>query len=151
MIVDKLENAGRYGILFEGLRKGFAFLRTMDVSKLEAGRNKLAGEDFANFDTYMTRDEDEGRWEVHEKYVDIQYMVEGEEEMRVCELDEVEVEEAYDEEKDIAFYEGECRGSCVKVKAGEFVVFMPGEVHMPCMAIGEKRENKKVVVKVRVG
>ncbi len=54
----------------------------------------------------------------------------------------------YSNERDIAFYEGEYEQ--VKVNAGDFVIFFPDDLHLPCLKCDKPSVVKKVVVKVRV-
>ncbi|QDU34671.1 Toxin-antitoxin biofilm protein TabA [Poriferisphaera corsica] len=155
MIFDKLKNANKYGLLFEGLIRGFKFLREVDISNLNPGRNEISGEDdhgddFANFDTYTTKDHADARWESHQQYADIQYIVKGTERIGVSRHEDVQIEEVYDPDRDIAFYTGLGSGTEITLNEGDFAVFMPWDVHKPCIAVGDKGEVQKIVVKVRV-
>ena len=60
------------------------------------------------------------------------------------------VQEAYDPQRDVAFYAAS--GVLVPVSAGMFAIFAPHEVHAPCLAPTEPEpagEVLKVVVKCR--
>ena len=104
---------------------------------------------FVSVDDYTTKDKSETRYESHRKYIDIQYVIEGEELMGLTTLDKVEITEPYNEEKDIAFYEFE-GGDYIKATPGNFVLFFPEDVHRPVMKVNENSRVRKIVVKVLI-
>jgi len=56
---------------------------------------------------------------------------------------------AYDAEADVAFYRDEDgAGSTLVVRSGMFAIFMPRDVHMPCLVDGEAGAVRKAVAKV---
>ena len=56
----------------------------------------------------------------------------------------------YNPEKDVTFYEDDKAGTEYLLKAGDFVVVYPDDVHMPKVRSGEPCRVKKAVVKVRI-
>jgi YhcH/YjgK/YiaL family protein len=58
-----------------------------------------------------------------------------------------QVLEAYKEENDIVFFNGE--KSFTKVTAGMFAIFFPTDVHMPGICVRQKSPVKKLVIKMR--
>ena len=58
------------------------------------------------------------------------------------------VSKPYDAEKDFEVFQG--TGQTIQVPAGSFAIFMPHDVHMPGLAVGEPRLVRKIVVKVAV-
>jgi YhcH/YjgK/YiaL family protein len=58
------------------------------------------------------------------------------------------ISQAYDAENDFALFKG--HGDFMTMTAGTFAIFAPQDAHMPCIAIQEPQQVKKVVVKVRV-
>jgi YhcH/YjgK/YiaL family protein len=152
MIIDTLDNSVVYESLSAGFAQAFEYLRSGRAGTDAIGRHALDGDDlFVNVEEYTTKPRDQGRWEAHRKYADVQYMVSGCERMGYAVIDGMDVEEAYDAETDVGFFTGE--GAVLRVPAGVFTVFMPQDVHMPCIADGElgvPGAVRKVVVKVRV-
>ncbi|MDI3547825.1 MAG: hypothetical protein PWR10_1477 [Halanaerobiales bacterium] len=148
MIIDSLENASSYYGISEKLKKAFKFLEERDLAEMEVGKYEIDGENiFAIVDSYETKPEEEGVWEGHRKYIDIQYLVEGIELIGYSNLEKMNLKE-YDVEKDFAVFAGE--GEFLKLEAGYFMVFMPQDIHMPGIAVDGSQAAKKVIVKVKV-
>jgi YhcH/YjgK/YiaL family protein len=149
MIIDTLDNAAVYESLGPRFAQAFEYLRSGRPATDAIGSHALDGDDlFVNVDEYTTRPQDPRRWEAHRKYADVQYVVTGCERMGYAALDDVDTVRAYDPQTDIAFYTGD--GVMLSVPAGTFTVFMPQDVHMPCIAFDGPAPVRKVVVKVRV-
>lgn len=92
---------------------------------------------------------EEAKHEIHNKYIDIQLVVEGTEMFGVSN-DKLTVLEDYLEEKDLAF--GTVNHEhYITLRAGDFLIFNAGESHKPvCQPFGVTGENmvRKAVIKV---
>ncbi len=149
MIIDSLDNVKHYRHLNERIKKAFEFLEEIDFEAIESGKYNVEGDEiFAIVSEYNTKEHIDARPEAHERYLDIQYVVKGEEYMGYAPLEDQEVSQAYDADKDLVFYHAEV--SPVKVSEGMFAVFFPTDIHAPGMKIKESAPIKKVVVKVLV-
>jgi len=147
MIFDNIKNISEYPNLGEKIQKGFDFLLKNDLKNFDNGRYEIYGKEiYANIQEYETKDE--GLFEAHRKYIDIQYIVSGFEKIEVSEVSELEEKIPYDEEKDLIFFNG--IGSFLKLKEGYFAIFYPQDGHKPCLTDEIKSNVKKVVVKVSI-
>jgi len=148
MIIDKIENAHLYKNISERINKSFEYIRTTDLKNLPAGRYPIDGENiFALVSEYQTKSESEGKLEAHKKYIDVQFVIEGEELMGYSPLGRQQILKPYKEENDIVFYTGD--KSFTKVSEGMFAIFFPEDVHMPGIASSKSSSVKKIVIKVR--
>lgn len=150
MIVDRLANRALYQGLHPGVALGLEYLAGFD-SDTPDGRVSIAGDDVvAIVQSYETGPSTERRFEAHRRHLDIQFLVSGRERILHADAIALEVEEAYDEERDVEFYHDPPASSSVLVMPGEFVILHPHDGHKPgCMA-GGRDAVRKVVVKVRV-
>jgi YhcH/YjgK/YiaL family protein len=147
MILDTLENAARYAGFKAGLSEGFGFLDQPGLADLKDGKYEITdGLVFAIIQRGEGRDVSEGQLEGHRKYIDIQYVISGEESMGWSPRSDLPPSDNYDEKKDLEFFEGTPE-SIVKVPPGSFAVFMPTDAHLPLIGKGPIH---KVVVKVAV-
>ncbi|WP_408955404.1 YhcH/YjgK/YiaL family protein [Natroniella sp. ANB-PHB2] len=148
MIIDSLENVADYNIT-ERLEKAFAYLQENDFTELEAGKYEVDGEDiFAIVDSYQTKAKEDGFWEGHRQYIDIQYLVEGTELIGYSNLEQMNLQE-YNADKDLAVFTGE--GDFLNLKAGDFMLLRPQDIHMPGIAVNDDNQTaKKVIVKIKV-
>lgn len=148
MIYDRIENAHLYTGLGPRLAQAFDFIRTGNPGRLAPGRYALDGDDlFAIVDEYETKDRRDCELEGHLRYIDLQYMVGGEELIGYAPLREQAASLINPPEEDCRFYRGEA--SLVLLERGMFAIFYPTDLHMPCVRAGCERV-KKVVVKIRV-
>lgn len=146
MIIDNLKNSSMYYGLGTGVAAGLKFLQETDLSSLQKGRHDLeGGKSFAIVSDYDTKPTEEGLWEAHRKYIDIQFVVTGSERMGYANIDSLKAQ-PYDEENDFVGLEGE--GDYFTVDAGEFAIFAPQDGHMPGLLVESPQAVRKVIVKV---
>ncbi len=151
MIFDKIENLRNYRGLSKGLDTAFDYLLNTDLIKLSLGKHTIDGElVFAVCMEYETKEKTLSKNEAHRKYIDVQYVISGQEKMFVSEISELKVSESYDEEKDVIFYEQKCDCTLTALR-NNFAVFFPEDAHMPGLNVNDNSSLvKKVVVKVHV-
>lgn len=148
MIFDTLTNVDNYkglGRVYTALK----FLSETDFSKMDLGRYELDGDNiFYMVQSYDT-DPSKTVSESHRKYIDIQFMVEGEEIIGVADISsEKELTEAK-EKNDVWFYN--CKTEPLTLSAGKYMVLYPNDLHCPGVATnGKALTCRKVVVKVKV-
>lgn len=150
MIYDNIKNIDRYESMQPGLAEGLRFLRDAALD-LKEGRHLLSGDNFVNVDVYTTKHVNPVGYEAHRRYIDIQYLLEGEEDVLVRNLEELECTMPYSEEKDVAFYRAQ-EGEATRVRLGKgyFVVLFPEDAHEPQHCVGEPQRVKKLVAKIRL-
>lgn len=150
MIVDKFENVGLYRNLNSGLKKGFDFLEKADLQKIEVGTYEICDGVFAIVDEYKSKEPGICKPEAHKKYIDIQYIIKGEELIGYAPLENQEVLIPYNEEKDLIFYSAKTQYS--KLSNGMFAIYFPTDIHQPGVRVKENESVaiKKIVVKVAV-
>ena len=146
MIVDKIKNLGIYSNISTRLAKGIEYINNTDFSKIDLGTYKIEGDDvFAMVQEYDTKNIEDGKLEGHQKYIDIQYIISGDEQIGLTTLNnQVLIEQ--NEESDYAFYEG--ASTLIKFEAGTFGIFFPDDLHMPGVKLNAISKVRKVVVKV---
>ncbi|MBN2030984.1 YhcH/YjgK/YiaL family protein [bacterium] len=148
MIMDQLENGESYFEMHPLFEKAFAFLNRSDIAELPAGRYEIDGDRlFGIFSQGTGKSRAEARLEAHRKYIDIQYIIEGVDEMgwkptADCTVQDVD----YSDADDIEFFKDEPQ-TWTRVPAGSFAIFFPEDAHAPMVGDGEIH---KVVLKVAV-
>jgi len=148
ILVDRLERAEHYFEMHPAFKKAFSFLNQSTLAELPTGRHEIDGERmFCLIDKSMGRSRAEAKLEAHRKYIDIQYIISGTDEMgwrptATCDS----IDESYDINKDIEFFKNAPQ-SWTKVSAGSFAIFSPEDAHAPMVGDGEIH---KVVIKIMV-
>lgn len=151
MIYDRLENAGTYFDEESPLYKAVCFARD-EANGLAAGVHELDGDRLkANIDEYETEPAEERRFEAHEKYIDVQVMLDGGERQDVSVAANLVPVDPYDPERDLVFFQTPENFATIHLKPGTFVVYFPQDAHRPSCAMGDNPEPvRKVCMKVRV-
>ncbi|MEA3225545.1 MAG: YhcH/YjgK/YiaL family protein [Planctomycetota bacterium] len=148
IITDSLQHAEDYYDMHPAFEKAFAFLRQNALAELPVGRHEIDGDRlFCIIGKDPGRTRAEAKLEAHRKYIDIQYVIAGMDEMGSrptadCTL----VDTVYDAEKDIGFFKDEPE-SWTKVRPGSFIIFFPEDAHAPLVGSGEIH---KAVLKIAV-
>jgi YhcH/YjgK/YiaL family protein len=134
----------------KGLEPAFEYLSQLDPAKLAPGRTPIIGDDvYAVASTYTTKAAEASRFEAHEKYVDVQYVVSGQETIGFyASIDRLTLIEPYDATRDIAFYAAPSDYTRLSVPAGHVAILRPGQPHMPGVHLDGAHDVVKVVVKV---
>ena len=89
MIYDTLDHLEAYRGVHPGVMRGLELLRDTDFSQWEDGRHEIDGERlFILLQSYETKPENDTP-EAHRKYIDIQYLLSGQEQMGVGPLEEM--------------------------------------------------------------
>ncbi|MDD3149276.1 MAG: YhcH/YjgK/YiaL family protein [Candidatus Gastranaerophilales bacterium] len=149
MIIDKLKNASFYYGINDKIKIGLEYLENTDLKNLENGKYEIDKDEiFALIQEYQSKSMSEGKWEAHQQYIDIQFIIEGEELLGYLNIDEFEPTSNYDKEKDIIWGNG--NGNFAKAKEGEFLIFTSKDAHMPGIAVDKPSYVKKAVIKVKV-
>ena len=152
MIVDRLENAEVYEAIYSKLTRGLTLLNDKSLAQKPDGRYESEGDEiYYIVQRYVTRPPEQGKLEAHRKYIDIQFIVSGQESFGYAPLKSLKEKTPYDDEKDVAFYEVPKDIAMTKLSAGMFAVFFPQDVHMPCLRVSGPEPVFKIVVKVKVG
>ncbi len=146
MIVDRLENAARYFALNPGFEAAFRFLAEADLSSLPVGSTEL---DSPRLRVDMlqapAKTRDKIKLEVHRRFIDIQFLISGQEQFGWKLTSECTQPEAdYDPVKDRILYTDEPE-AWFPLLPGMFAIFFPEDAHGPMLGEGELR---KAVVKV---
>lgn len=148
MIYDSIENLGKYIAVCPAFKEAAEFTANLlKEESLSVGRMECSEGIYASVQEYAPKPKEEGRFEAHKEYIDIQIALAGSERLFVSALNGLKESQAYSEENDIAFYEGNEEG-CVVLKPGMFAVLFPSDGHMPGIENGDSR-IKKLVVKLK--
>lgn len=147
---DSIKNAKLHYEVSGRIELGLKYLENTDFSKVENGRYEILGDEvYALVQEYDSKPKEQGKFEAHRRYIDIQYIVDGEEQMGVADVNDFSELAPYDETKDIVFFQNndDANQEFICLKAGEFIVFDTCDAHMPSIAIENPSHVKKVVVK----
>jgi len=152
MIVAALEHLPAQAAQNAAMQKAWDWLLANRANPDLPARVEIDGKAvFALVQAYETAPAGETvKCEAHRQYLDIQYIVSGEEMMGWAPLDALGSLTAYNPDKDVLF--GEVPSSAltpVQVRAGHAAVFFPEDAHAPKLAVGTPCAVRKIVIKVQ--
>src|SRR4030066_1121358 len=131
MIVTDINHIEYQVSMTASFKKAIEFLRRPDIHNMADGRVDIDGQQvFALVQRYETVKTDAPKFEYHRKYIDIQYIVSGEEVIGWAPAGRMVITEEYDKEKDICFGtvpEGEM--TPIYLKARALAVLYPEDGH----------------------
>ncbi|MCL1094017.1 YhcH/YjgK/YiaL family protein [Shewanella kaireitica] len=153
MIVDTLANRDLYSHISPRIAKALAHLAETDFSQLEVGSYELDGKNlFVIVNDYQTKPREIEPFEVHQQYIDVQYVVSGEEEFGYLPLADQTPSKPYFAKHDYAEYDylpNKEAAAFIPLKAGMFALFFPQDMHMPGTS-ATPQQVRKVVIKVKI-
>lgn len=146
MIVCPWKDLGRYSAVIPGLEDAMcliAGLKTWEpaVYPLPDGGRVVVGEG-------TTLSTENAQLEAHRKYLDIQYVLEGQEVVGWAPLESLTPAGEFNIGKDIGMYRGSC--DYVRIGAGFCYVVFPEDAHMPGRHLDAPNDYRKIVVKLKL-
>lgn len=150
MIVDKISNIMEYDKLGIHADKILEFINLVRNNGLTEGRYDILGENlFALVQRYETKNDSECLPESHEKYADLQFIVEGREIIGWEFADELDMVDDRRPDSDIMFYQKAERKADIKLEKNMFVLLFPNDAHTPGLHRFEESKVFKIVFKIK--
>jgi YhcH/YjgK/YiaL family protein len=143
--IDTLSFAEHYKRYPERWKLAFDYLSSVKKDSLIVGKKFLSEDVFVSVDEYRTKNV---LFESHRRYIDLQYVMEGEEYIGFSRYPVKEVV-PYNVERDITFYNANIE-QLLKADAGHFFIFFPTDLHQPCIAAEQCKRVKKIVIKIKI-
>ena len=153
MIVAKLDDIMTQIAPTPNMQRALDFLRQAPGADLPDGRIEIAGDSvFALVQSYQTAPaSDPVIFEAHRRYIDVQYMVAGDEVLAWASADHLTVTQMYNPASEAWLGTAPASDTTfVRLAAGELAVLYPTDGHAPRVAAGAPAAVKKIVVKVAV-
>jgi biofilm protein TabA len=152
MIIDSLTNATKYFSLHPFFERAFNYINNTALHSIPAGKYIVDGDNIkAIFFTQpgVSEEKSVDEFECHNQHIDIQVCISGKEKFGWkprgnC----VAPKGVYDTERDVLFF-GDQPDMFFELRAGQFVILFPDDVHAPLIAVDDL-PIQKLVMKVRV-
>ncbi|WP_299998861.1 YhcH/YjgK/YiaL family protein [uncultured Cedecea sp.] len=151
MIFGHINNTADYHYP-AAVAQAIRYLKGQDLQNMPAGRYQDSETGWlVQVLDLQTGFESENYPEAHRKFIDVQYLISGEEYIGVAtDSTLVEIHQPYDATRDIIFYRHAPNETLLLMKPGNFAVFFPQDLHRPNCAVNEPGPTRKVVVKIPV-
>ena len=137
--------------LAEKIAEALEVIEAIDYEKMELGKHVVNDDFYFLVQEYDSKDPEVARHEAHRCYVDIQYVVEGKEAIDIAPMMFMEVDEAYDANRDVVFFKEPKQATRFVLTDGGYAILYPEDSHKPGLRVGETSVKiKKIVGKVRI-
>lgn len=148
MILDIIDNAEQYKKIHRGFVQAFDFLDRPDLVRMAPGRYEIAGDSlYASISLDDGGEREKGVLEVHEKYIDIQMVLQGFDDIGWAPRSSCSQPLGkYDPADDIQFFQ-DIPHTWLGLRPGSFAVFFPEDAHLPLIS---EEKILKAVVKIAV-
>lgn len=146
MIYDYVKNLDVYAALLPRLANYKNFLA--DSKEWAVGRYELPDGDFVLIQEGTTKPVSEGKFEAHEKFLDLQVVVAGQEQIKWQNVALLSETAAYDPATDKVNFSGE--GDVLSITEGMFYIMFPQDGHMACVHLDAPSSYRKLVIKIKL-
>lgn len=147
MVIDHIDNIKKYK-KEDNLQKALKSLSLINLDNYKKKLQEYNGE--MNFIEFTSKEEEKCLFETHKRFVDIHYILEGSEKIQWQKEQFLENVEPYNNQTDIAFWEGDMSVEFI-LQPGFFIVCYPDDAHKVGMRVNFHEETvKKIVVKLPV-
>lgn len=134
------------------IRKAMDYLRVTDFKSMEKGKHEIDGSQmFCMIIESTTKPKQELKAESHQTYMDIQYILQGEEKIGCARLTESQVVTSNLLEASDALLYDELQDEIELIlREGMYAMFFPADLHRPGIMLQEESALRKVVVKIKL-
>lgn len=154
MIVDTVDNVNIYFGLSQELDCALSVLKNYILKAIDVGRYAdfpIAG---CNIELIVkepgiVEDSSKIPWECHEKFIDVQWVLEGGTETIGYQRRSKIPNWIYHEENDTAFSLADSECQLITLEPGDFAIFFPQDAHKKISGTGDDK-YRKIVIKVPV-
>ena len=152
MIFDQMKNASCYKGILPAVTTALEKMTAYTPDNYPGGKVEIDGDNlFLLLNSYETHDPNSAQFEAHQKYIDVMYMVEGEEIIYVKPTDSLQViTKEYDPAIDALLAKLDNDATPVRLTAGTFVVLFPQDAHAPACFDTAPQTVKKIIGKVKL-
>lgn len=146
MILCPYKDLGRYAPVIPGLEE--AMQAVAEMKQWTPGTIQLSNGNRILIQDVTLKPAEGALFEAHRSYLDVQYIVEGEETVGWAPLDTVTPTVEFDTGKDIGRYTGQAQ--FLHIPAGTCYVAFPEDAHMPGVTLDEEKPARKLVFKLKL-
>ena len=130
----------------------FAALERVAEEKFVKGHHEVDGDNiYINALEYNTHGVENAQMEAHTRYIDVMWMLSGDEKIGVCPVEQLQqITKPYDEAGDafLSKFVEDC--TYLRMKADSVCIFFPEDGHAPGLDVDETTCVRKLIAKVKV-
>lgn len=149
MIFGNINHLSDYPFLDSAVKECFEYAKSHDLLSYEKGSHPIDGERlYVNIAEYETTTPENRFWEAHKQYLDLHFMIKGEERIDLAFIENMEQKD-YVEKDDFLPLEGTPVVTAV-LHENDFLICYPQDGHMTGLAADKPVSLKKAIFKIRI-
>lgn len=150
MILDSVENIENYKNSSKDFYEGITFIKNA-TPEIPLGTVKINENTTAFITEYFTKEHFEPGFEIHRKFIDIQYPIKGLELIKWAPKNVLKIKNKYDDKKDVEYYQDH-KNLAQPIVVGNkiFTIMFPEDGHAPQHFVNEIELIKKITIKIKV-
>lgn len=133
------------------LNEGLNYIKNLDFNNLKVGVYNLKNDELImQVQEYYTDYEKNIDFESHKYYLDVHYIIDGEERILISNENNPPITVEYDKDRDIIFYDSNIGVLYDNyLKKGDFIVTSVNELHKTRCAVKNSTFVRKIVLKIK--
>jgi len=137
-------------VIEQRVQDAINYIEKLDKNFLSIGKYEVNDIFYYIVQEYDTKPIEECNLESHRRYIDIQWIIEGKEELDMADISGLVLATEYDEQRDVMFWKP--RNGMIKavLQKDSYIVLYPKDAHRGCMSVGNTDHVKKIIGKVKV-
>ena len=133
------------------VEKAIKYISSLDHKNLKVGTFHVSDDFFYIVKEIETQSRERCIFESHRKYIDIQWVVEGQMAIETADIATLNIEKEYDSEKDVTLWVKKDNLMKTVLTSGSYAVLFPNNCHISAIAINNQPQKVKLIVgKVRI-
>lgn len=131
-------------------QEAYNFCLKLKSEEIADGRHDLTDDVFANVMTYETKLRKDCCFEAHKKYIDVQIILDGCENIATEHIDVMHRYKCLQPfaDGDTELFEMNDDGKDNILNKGDFIILFPEDAHMPCVCVNTPSPVRKAVIKI---
>ncbi len=120
-----------------------------DLNTIHTGKHTIDGDAlYVNILQYETKDETDCIWEAHRQYLDLHYIISGQEIIEISDIRNMSIGK-YEEDKDYVHINGDYDVKLI-YKSGSLLLLNTEDAHKTAVKVNESDWVKKAVFKIKI-
>ncbi len=127
------------------------YISRLNHKKLKVGKYEVSKDFYYLVKELETQPREQCIFESHRKYIDIQWVVEGQMAIETADVSTLKIEKEYDSEKDVALWQKQENLMHTILSSGSYAVLYPNNAHISALAVNNQPKKIKLIVgKLRI-
>lgn len=131
------------------IKNAIGYLQGLKIDDTKVGQYQVDEGFYYRIHCYQTRPENDCEFESHKRYVDIQYIVKGEEAVDICDISRLKIKRKYDIERDVTIWNEPQQFSRVTLSENNYLILYPEYAHRGGVLSNQESQVVKVVAKIK--